>query len=145
MGNYSFICCYNYFNNSYVEKRCLTSSKTYAHFVGLVAQKTRTRFNGVNGMSFKTTIITLIFITGGYQLYKEYFIEPVLTVSVPERKINKPTFQKSWSSSRFSCDERQHCSQMTSRSEALYFIRNCPNTKMDGDNDGVPCERDSRW
>lgn len=45
----------------------------------------------------------------------------------------------------FKCDGRQHCSQMTSRAEAEFFIRNCPNTKMDGDNDGVPCENDSRF
>ncbi|PKH00542.1 hypothetical protein CXF95_03165 [Paraglaciecola sp. MB-3u-78] len=34
---------------------------------------------------------------------------------------------------------------MTSRPEAVYFIRNCPNTKMDGDRDGIPCENDSRF
>lgn len=45
----------------------------------------------------------------------------------------------------FSCDGRQHCSQMTSRAEAVYFINHCPNTKMDGDHDGVPCENDSRF
>ncbi|WP_342741562.1 excalibur calcium-binding domain-containing protein [Pseudomonas kuykendallii] len=45
----------------------------------------------------------------------------------------------------FSCDGRQHCSQMRSRAEAEYFVRNCPNTKMDGDHDGVPCENDSRF
>ena len=41
----------------------------------------------------------------------------------------------------FSCDGRKHCSQMTSCSEATYFIQHCPNTKMDGNNDGVPCEK----
>jgi cold shock CspA family protein len=46
-------------------------------------------------------------------------------------------------SSRFQCDGRVHCSQMTSCAEATYFIRNCPNTMMDGDGDGVPCE--SQW
>ncbi|NMP80800.1 cold shock domain-containing protein [Pseudoalteromonas arctica] len=45
----------------------------------------------------------------------------------------------------FTCDGRQHCSQMTSRAEAVFFINNCPNTKMDGDGDGNPCERDSRF
>ncbi|WP_202967642.1 excalibur calcium-binding domain-containing protein [Comamonas thiooxydans] len=30
---------------------------------------------------------------------------------------------------------------MTSCEEAIFFIRNCPGTKMDGDNDGIPCER----
>jgi hypothetical protein len=41
----------------------------------------------------------------------------------------------------FSCDGRTHCSQMRSCAEATYFIQHCPNTKMDGDHDGVPCER----
>jgi len=45
------------------------------------------------------------------------------------------------SPSPYSCDGRTHCSQMQSCEEATYFIRNCPNTEMDGNNDGVPCER----
>ncbi len=44
-------------------------------------------------------------------------------------------------SPRFACDGRTHCSQMRSCEEATFFLRNCPNTKMDGNNDGVPCER----
>ena len=43
--------------------------------------------------------------------------------------------------SQFTCDGRTHCSQMRSCAEATYFIQHCPNTKMDGNNDGVPCER----
>jgi len=42
---------------------------------------------------------------------------------------------------QFSCDGREHCSQMHSREEAIFFLKNCPNTKMDGDNDGEPCEQ----
>src|SRR5664279_1425206 len=45
------------------------------------------------------------------------------------------------SSHTFSCDGRTYCSQMTSCEEATYFLRNCPDTKMDGDHDGVPCEQ----
>ena len=41
----------------------------------------------------------------------------------------------------FRCDGRTHCSQMTSCEEATFFLRNCPGTKMDGNNDGVPCEQ----
>lgn len=44
----------------------------------------------------------------------------------------------------FQCDHRQYCSQMTSYDEALFFTKNCPNTKMDGDKDGIPCERQYR-
>ena len=39
------------------------------------------------------------------------------------------------------CDGRTFCSQMTSCEEAKYFLNHCPNTKMDGDRDGVPCEQ----
>lgn len=46
---------------------------------------------------------------------------------------------------QFRWDGRQHCSQMNSRAEAEFFIKNCPDTKMDGDNDGIPCENNSRW
>ena len=42
---------------------------------------------------------------------------------------------------RFNCDGRIHCSQMHSCEEATFFIQHCPNTQMDGDNDGTPCER----
>ena len=42
---------------------------------------------------------------------------------------------------QFSCDGRTHCSQMRSCAEATYFVQHCPNTEMDGNNDGVPCER----
>lgn len=57
---------------------------------------------------------------------------------------NRPTPQKKPSPSpQFRCDGRTHCSQMTSCAEATFFLRNCPNVKMDGDGDGVPCE--SQW
>ncbi|MEQ1635911.1 MAG: excalibur calcium-binding domain-containing protein [Methylococcales bacterium] len=45
---------------------------------------------------------------------------------------NQPTYQ---------CDGRTKCSQMTSCEEATFFINNCPDTKMDGNNDGIPCEK----
>lgn len=41
----------------------------------------------------------------------------------------------------FQCDGRLHCSQMTSCAEATFFLKNCPGVQMDGNNDGVPCER----
>lgn len=45
--------------------------------------------------------------------------------------------------SKYTCDGRTHCSEMRSCDEATWFIRHCPNTKMDGNGDGVPCE--TQW
>jgi Excalibur calcium-binding domain len=44
-------------------------------------------------------------------------------------------------STNFKCDGRTHCSQMTSCDEAIFFLQNCPNVEMDGNNDGEPCEK----
>ena len=44
---------------------------------------------------------------------------------------------------RFQCGEKKYCSDMTSCSEALFYLKNCHGTKMDGDHDGIPCE--SQW
>ena len=41
----------------------------------------------------------------------------------------------------FSCDGRTFCSQMKSCAEATYFLANCPGAKMDGDKNGIPCEK----
>jgi hypothetical protein len=41
----------------------------------------------------------------------------------------------------FKCDGRTHCSQMRSYEEAVFFLRNCPGVKMDGNHDGIPCEQ----
>ncbi|MFC1750237.1 excalibur calcium-binding domain-containing protein [Pseudomonadota bacterium] len=42
---------------------------------------------------------------------------------------------------QYSCSGKTHCSQMRSCDEAIYYQNNCPNTEMDGDLDGIPCER----
>ena len=41
----------------------------------------------------------------------------------------------------FQCDGRIYCSQMRSCDEATYFLKHCPGVKMDGNNDGIPCEK----
>jgi hypothetical protein len=45
----------------------------------------------------------------------------------------------------FRCDGRRYCSEMTSREEADFFVKNCPDTAMDGDEDGIACEYSPRW
>ncbi|MEG2359441.1 cold shock domain-containing protein [Acinetobacter sp.] len=57
------------------------------------------------------------------------------------QEISRPAADSNPASARFKCDGRTHCSQMGSYEEAVFFIRNCPNTQMDGNHDGVPCER----
>jgi len=48
---------------------------------------------------------------------------------------------KKENNNRFRCEGKVYCSQMTSCGEAVFYLRNCTGTKMDGAGDGVPCER----
>ena len=66
---------------------------------------------------------------------------PASLRAVPEAAPSAPAATRSVPEAQFKCDARIYCSQMTSCAEATYFLRNCPGTKMDGDNDGIPCER----
>jgi cold shock CspA family protein len=68
----------------------------------------------------------------GYNEYTQR-ATPQKTYEAPSRETTAP--------SPFHCDGRTHCSQMTSFAEAEFFLNNCPNVKMDGDFDGVPCEQ----
>jgi len=56
----------------------------------------------------------------------------------PERS---PAASPATAASAFRCDGRTHCSQMRSCDEARFFLENCPGVQMDGNRDGVPCER----
>ena len=64
-----------------------------------------------------------------------------LPLRAPAEQENARPAAASNQASVFKCDGRTHCSQMRSYEEAVFFIRNCPGTKMDGNHDGVPCER----
>lgn len=61
------------------------------------------------------------------------------TASAPVDSPLQPT--TSAPSPSFTCDGRTHCSQMTSCAEATYFLQHCPDTRMDGNGDGKPCEQ----
>jgi hypothetical protein len=63
------------------------------------------------------------------------------TVRHPTKEFYGATNSATSQNNNFKCDGRVHCSQMNSKSEAIYFINSCPGTKMDGDHDGDPCEQ----
>lgn len=101
---------------------------------------------------FGVTIVGLIVIVGlVYMIYGKYqraqlANQPAVQIQQVATPANSnPSSSSNSSSGHYTCDGRVHCSQMNSREEARWFVRNCPGTKMDGNHDGEPCERDSRW
>ena len=63
------------------------------------------------------------------------------TVRTGGSAASRPVAAASLPAERFQCQGKVHCSQMTSCAEATFYLEKCPGTKMDGDNDGVPCEQ----
>jgi hypothetical protein len=73
-------------------------------------------------------IIAALIAVAGWNYYQDRGISPSAATS------DTPATSRSVKPAQtFTCDGRQHCSQMRSRAEAEYFNRYCPNTKMDGD------------
>lgn len=89
-----------------------------------------------SGSIFSSVLTILVLATIGYFGYNQ--------ITQP-KKVHATSNTPGIATQEFQCDGREHCSQMTSRAEAEFFVKNCPNTKMDGDNDGIPCENDSRF
>ncbi len=93
--------------------------------------------------AIKTVVALLLVAALGWQGYVYYQKVAAQRSSEPSLPAGQPLPDLAPSraaTASYVCDGRQHCSQMTSCAEATYFLKNCPGTKMDGDNDGVPCE-----
>ena len=67
-------------------------------------------------------------IQGSYNPY----IEKIKTV---QAKTSTPAPH-----SKFQCEKKRYCKQMTSCSEAKFHLHKCGNSKLDRDKDGTPCE-----
>jgi cold shock CspA family protein len=93
------------------------------------------------GLLRRVGMLALIVLVGwaGYQHYVGR--SPSFGKGTPVQGVGDLSRSQGAAASRFSCDGRIHCSQMTSCEEATFFLKNCPGTQMDGDRDGVPCEQ----
>ena len=84
----------------------------------------------------KNIVLLALLISLGWYAYSQYQRRSQVPLTDETRAA-----AQSVPEGRFKCDGRIYCSQMTSCAEATYFLQNCPGTKMDGNNDGVPCEK----
>ena len=89
-------------------------------------------------------ILVAALCAAGYYYYQHYRQARLLTeteevvaeTSAPVR-LNRPKPL----AQTFSCQGKTRCNEMTSCEEATFYLQNCPGTKIDGDGDGIPCER----
>lgn len=91
--------------------------------------KTNNLFSYLIKFALIFSIILVAYLT--YPLWSSTFIN-----ALPVNLVNEDF-------SGYRCEGKQYCSQMTSCKEARFYLKNCPNVQIDGNNDGVPCE--SQW
>ena len=72
----------------------------------------------------------------------DVYVPKKINLTIPKRKIVKTKYlvNAKKTNKKYSCDGRTWCSQMHSCEEATYFSHHCSST-MDGNGDGVPCEK----
>ncbi len=99
-------------------------------------------------------LLVLVVFFAGFVAGKQYYqpkqsaISSGFAVSAEQEAYLAPVFSGRPHDShpaQFRCDGRRYCSEMTSREEADFFLQHCPDTAMDGDLDGIPCEFSPRW
>jgi len=77
-------------------------------------------------------ILWLAFIYKGKEVPEDQF--PIFEDINPARtELSAPEFD---------CLGKKYCSEMDSCEEAKFYLRNCPDTELDPDGDGLPCEED---
>lgn len=101
-------------------------------------RNTARRRSNRSGRGGSAMLLVAVIAAGAYSYYK--LQQPAEDLSAPAMPLASP---RQAAPPKFQCDGRTHCSHMTSCEEASFFIQHCPNTSMDGDNDGIPCE--SQW
>ncbi|MCU8074577.1 excalibur calcium-binding domain-containing protein [Shewanella sp. SM29] len=103
--------------------------------------------------SFNTIIPLLIIVAiviFGFKQYQEFNEDPAIDEAPvltnddiqPMPMYETKARTQATATPSFQCEAgKTHCSHMSSCAEATFYIQNCPNTQMDGNGDGIPCER----
>lgn len=108
--------------------------------------KNKAHYHSPRKSSFNTIIPLLIIVAiviFGFKQYQEFNEAPAIDeVPVLTNEDTQPMPMYETATPRFQCEAgKTHCSHMSSCAEATFYIQHCPNTQMDGDGDGIPCER----
>ena len=116
------------------------TSLAFSHEVGVDVWR--------GGMRMKKYVLVAAIAFAGWNYFQNKQAEQLPTGDEqvePAALLSESKSVSEEQSPAFQCDGRVYCSDMHSRAEAEFFVKHCAGTKMDGDNDGEPCESDSRF
>jgi hypothetical protein len=95
----------------------------------------------------RTLLVFVVLGIAAWKLYSDYIVAPQHTavnvpVAIPLIEIKT---SRALPVNHNTCDGSKYCSEMHSGEEAAFFIKNCPDTEMHADDEGIPCENDPRF
>lgn len=90
---------------------------------------------------FGSLLVLLLLLIGGAYGYKQYKAHQHRMALEQATAIPAPAAIGDGNPGSLRCDGRSKCSQMTSCTEAKWFLNHCPGMAMDGNHDGTPCEQ----
>jgi cold shock CspA family protein len=85
--------------------------------------------------------VAALLVVGGVYAYTQFSARETQRAVTDQPSSTPAPLYSAPATTSFKCDGRTRCSQMTSCEEATFFLRNCPGTQMDGNGDGIPCEK----
>jgi cold shock CspA family protein len=106
-------------------------TKNHKNYVSY-APKPKKRFN---------SLLILFVIVAAIYLYDKFYKNINLNIAPKLPEFHTQVIEQK---ERFQCQGKVWCTEMSSLEEALFYLKNCPGTKIDGDNDGEPCEEQFR-
>lgn len=118
-----------YVNAEMVRQGAAWAYRAYLHDRNFLEYERDAKINqrGLWGLSGDHPEAPWLFRSGPKHIYKA-FVSPDGTYAEGRRR-------------RFACAEKRYCSQMSSYAEAVFYLRECGASRLDGDHDGKPCER----
>jgi len=103
------------------------------------------------GAHMRKIFLLIVIAFGAWAFYANNYGETSAVDTIQQQIIepiqNKYTHKRQTDISQepiYTCDGRKYCSQMNSLEEAVFFMRNCPDTNLNKNFDGIPCQDEPR-
>ena len=86
-------------------------------------------------------VIAIVFAIAGWYYYNQHRKAEAFVPPPPAEEAVAVRSFPATPAPVFRCEGKTRCHEMHSCEEATFYLKNCPGVKIDGDGDGIPCER----
>ena len=108
--------------------------------VKVASVEDHTVFSKRSSVSFASVLMSFVLVCAVAYILSIRVTHPNSTIkaSVYKAVVDRSALD---AHTRFTCEGKTRCKQMTSCAEAFFYQERCGANEMDGDHDGIPCEQ----